>query len=601
MKPGGRIIVTNRLRFLEHALAGYRGALSYRILDEDTNAIAVRKFLQALPDSYEVVSRDCMDEKEFTKKYSKLISGLNRENGSRYWWAMNFTNKNPLLTELCKNIFDAGTITGIMKARHDRTVVIVTSREIIQRFIVRCARKAGIAVTVNLSQSTSLRSLLSRIPGAGICYALVKSYARMRWSKKAFKPVPGPAVDYILMTQFEQGSFTSDGLFSDVYFRGLGKFLKEEKKTFITAGFVAYSFLDIKKHARTMDGVYPLDYFASPGTLFKAFSESLCRYCGRHSIRGDRSMDGEDMSDFIRDEIDKAFDTGQIFFNLSVYHSARAMLSKIRTGHLRYPFENRSWEKMILSAARETSGDIRCVGYQHASLTPKHTNFILEEGEIAHMPFPREIISMGKITRDLMIGTFGFPRDMVKIGCALRQSGNAPAASAGRKMSGELLLYTVLASSLDEYVRVLRFLDQASLPGEYTIRIRPHPAIDFKKALEIYTPREASYTLERGGRLADSLAEADILIYASSTVSIEALALGKPVIHCEFGNFINSDPLFHFSDFKWECVAPKDLSGIINGIRSLGDTDFEERRKSGIRYARDYFYPVNRDNIRVFL
>ena len=78
-------------------------------------------------------------------------------------------------------------------------------------------------------------------------------------------------------------------------------------------------------------------------------------------------------------------------------------------------------------------------------------------------------------------------------------------------------------------------------------------------------------------------------------------SIGKPVIYIDFGNFLNSDPLFNFSEFKWSCDAPENLSKIVNEIKSLEEGAFKDRQRKGIMYAKEYLYPVSNKNLGHFL
>ena len=91
------------------------------------------------------------------------------------------------------------------------------------------------------------------------------------------------------------------------------------------------------------------------------------------------------------------------------------------------------------------------------------------------------------------------------------------------------------------------------------------------------------------------------MLYASSTVGIEALKFGKPVIYADFGDFLNSDPLFNFNAFKWTCKTQQNLCDIINEISALDQTTYQEKQKQGCLYAEDYFHPATNASMKVFL
>lgn len=599
-----KIIVTDNLKFLKKQLFCTKRNISYLAIEEDRKSNLFRDYIFSLPNAYEIARKDIIEEKEFIKNYSSLIYELNIKNASRIWWAMNFTNKGSLITSLCKNTYDFVAIYKLIEIKSKDDIIVFLSDSGLARFIKKWSRLKGIPIAIKVTYKLNLKTILSRVPAFFICYNFLKLALRMLFSKMIFKPVPlFSKKDCVIITQFENASFKKEGGFHDIYFGRLGEFLKRENRTFITCGFAACRFTNIlkkRKYCRNNE-IYPLEYFLSLADFLKCLKESIAKYWRRHSFRGNANIYGENVLWLINDEINKAFDTGQIFVNLSVYYSVKGLLKRIYANKLIYPFENRAWEKMILLAAREIQKDTKLTSYQHASLTPKHINFVLEKGEMARIPFPDEIISMGRITKNLLEDVFHFPKDFVKSGCALRQD---EIFSENNDYKNEIKVFTILvalASSLEEYVRMLRFLDKASLNNKYTVKIRPHPVIDFEGVLSIYKPHNFNYTLDRNRKIRDSLNESKVVLYASSTVGVEALCMGKPVIYIDFGNFINSDPLFNFTEFKWRCENPKDFLEILNEINSLEESAFKEKQKKGILYAKDYFYPVDNENIKPFL
>ena len=91
------------------------------------------------------------------------------------------------------------------------------------------------------------------------------------------------------------------------------------------------------------------------------------------------------------------------------------------------------------------------------------------------------------------------------------------------------------------------------------------------------------------------------MIYHGTTASLDALANGLPVINVEFDDFISVDPLFDFNDFKWMVGRPEELEDAIEKVYALSDEDYYERQKRGIEFVKNYFYPVNEENLRKFL
>lgn len=601
-EPGkSDVVVTDDASFLRKNIGACAGNFSYIVIDEDKRCDSVREFISGFAAAREVVIPDIIDQDEFTKRYSSFVGEMNKNNGSLGWWAMNFTNKNPILTMLCKNIFDFFAVKNAVKISSGKTVVVVTSRHALARFIKKWAKLNNMNVSMKVGSRPDPRLLSLHVPTLFAFYNFFRYLGRMISARSAFGPDVSGAFDDVIITQFVESSFADKSKFRDLYFGDLAEFLRKEGDSVITCGFSACAFRNVLGHGRASrkTGVYPLEYFLTAGSLFQCLAGYIAAAHSASTVKGGAFLDGEDMEYFVKSEVGAAFSTAQVFGNMAAYYAARDLFRKIGAGKVLYPFENRSWEKMVLMAAGDSGKKIKSAGYQHCSLSRKHINYMLEKDEALHTPFPDEVISMGKITDDLMKNFFGFPPAIVKRGCALRQA--APRnVSPGGKSGSRVTLFFPLASNIDEYVRTLRFIDKASLDKRFTLKIRPHFAVGLERALNIYQPKNFTYVIDKEKDLSVSMADSDIVLYAAATVGIEALAAGKPVVHIDFGNFINSDPLFSFSDFKWVCRDPAVLSHVIDEICLLDGEDLEKRRLSGICHARDYFYPANPGNMKVF-
>jgi hypothetical protein len=101
--------------------------------------------------------------------------------------------------------------------------------------------------------------------------------------------------------------------------------------------------------------------------------------------------------------------------------------------------------------------------------------------------------------------------------------------------------------------------------------------------------------------LQESFRANDLVIYHGTTAGLDALANGLPVINVEFDDFISVDPLFDFNDFKWTVERPGELADAIEKVYALSDEDYYIKQKKGIEFVKDYFYPVNEENLGKFL
>jgi hypothetical protein len=165
-------------------------------------------------------------------------------------------------------------------------------------------------------------------------------------------------------------------------------------------------------------------------------------------------------------------------------------------------------------------------------------------------------------------------------------------------------IFVPLALSSEEYVKGLKFLNEAfDGRDDYNIKIRPHvyPVMRIEEALSCAGKPRFTFTIDQDPDLDRSLKEADIVLYFSTTVSLEALTRGIPVVNIDPGFFLSPDPLFGLRDFKWNARTPDELVKTIGEIESLPDAEYEAMRGRACRYAADYITPVTAEKISAFL
>ena len=137
------------------------------------------------------------------------------------------------------------------------------------------------------------------------------------------------------------------------------------------------------------------------------------------------------------------------------------------------------------------------------------------------------------------------------------------------------------------------------------LTIRFHPILPLKKI-----ERKIHFELDKLTRILisennssifDDLTKSDVVIYWDTTVALEALRMGIPLIHYQMGNFISYDPLFECNYLKWECTNRDSLVKIIESIYELSDKKYSEKYLLAKHYISQYFHPVTDYNLNKFI
>jgi hypothetical protein len=139
---------------------------------------------------------------------------------------------------------------------------------------------------------------------------------------------------------------------------------------------------------------------------------------------------------------------------------------------------------------------------------------------------------------------------------------------------------------------------------DYRVIIRTHPERPFSKIrndLCFDIDSHANFSVSNQKPLKDDLSENDILIYWGSTVSLEALMMGIPVIHVSLDDIVNVDPLADCSHLKWTIRNVEELPTAITDVYDMPEHDFLSQYNKARSYIERYLEKVTDDRLSEFI
>ena len=310
----------------------------------------------------------------------------------------------------------------------------------------------------------------------------------------------------------------------------------------------------------------------------------------------------------------------EIRANYLSYLAVVKLIKKIKIDRFYMPFENYAWEKLTRLAvvgydclrrpgtfSRKGSWTsqsfsllkVKPTYFQHAQVALNATKFFMGEKERNSIVFPDRIITVGDVTRNFLVKKKHYPTERVITGCALRQDYVITGERVMRKETRRVLAQLW---SVEKSARLINFIHASNIhPGRFQVTISPHPCNPLEKLIPHLDFKYENHFPVFIGPLRESFNVHDLVIYHGTTACLDALANGLPVIDVEFDDFITVDPLFEFHDFKWTVSRPEEMAGAIEAIYALSDDEFYERQKKGFEFVKNYFYPVNEENMKKFL
>jgi len=255
------------------------------------------------------------------------------------------------------------------------------------------------------------------------------------------------------------------------------------------------------------------------------------------------------------------------------------MLKKTAPDILLYPFENRSWEKILLTAAAPVVR--RRIGYQHSSITPRHLAFHVQSGEIPAGFLPDRIYTIGEITAGYLRRTAPGFADRLEAGVSFRAARQAVAEVASPAV------LVAISSSSNEALSLLQITHAAASRVDLPFIVRSHPTIPADALYRLFDwPRNVE--LSTGSTLARDLSRTTMVAYSSSTVALEGMLYGRLPIFVDIGDIPSGDPIMGDHPFRFHARDGASLAAAMTGIVALGAKELDELRREARHFAERY-------------
>ena len=609
-----KIILANQLNRLKPAVGAIQGPVRYIRFLETNESAAIRDYLSERAGAQELPLAQLLRARNhaFRKAYIEFMAQLNARNHSLHWWSMAFTNKNPVASTLCRDTANFLLIVSLARDSTVPLIVVTDSFDLICQVKDWCKRES-IDLVDAVETHRTWKDRVKEFTPVSILY-----YAAITWwvwfQVRGVKAPDRPGADWTVVTSlFHTRSVATPGDYKDSYFGRLVEALKEAPERAMVVGLLHEGWREQLAKLKASDWgipVVPVERYLTLRDLLACGFRSVLRVFRAGAVKGPVEIEGVDLGCLIRRSIRHSNWSGSYFMSLRIYYSAKNLCRSIHVARWLYPYENRSWEKMLLLGINDAgindgvTGDgsrgTRTVGYQHACVTQSHTNFILGAEETGITPLPDVILTTGKVVKDWLAKDGNYPAGRVMDACAVRQNPPSEGLPKPRRQSVTNVLVT-LATSMEEYINCLTFLEKAfSGDDRYSLSIRPHPVRPLEPALRLAPLTKKDFFTESTGTLADDLEWADVVLYASTTVGVEAVSQGIPTIYLDLGDILDTDPMFGWDEFKWSVAEPEKLIETIQYIEAIPEERFANLQRQGQRYVADYLTPVTAEGLQRF-
>lgn len=556
----------------------------------------------------EIARQQRLDEKsreEFLKEYINLVGMIGQECNSRAWWATDIASKNRETSRLTFLLCDfLSIVETISKADGNDLLIVNPSWVLMDSLQAYLSQKklAFLSFPEIFSKRKEIISARFRTM-VRVLYALVKLSIRKIYFtfrlRKRIKELTREKKYYIVKTFIYDHSFLSDGSYRDAFYGSLPDFLKQKENVIVLATILGRCRACIEKIKRCQSClIIPLEVFLSFKDAVPTAIETVFTSV---RIKNKIFFFGFDVTGIVNGELKRTCN-GIDFYQSLYYDMIRRLVESVKVKTFLLTYENNPWEKMSMLAIRGFSPETEIIGYQHTVVPQASANAFISSKESNVIPMPDRILTVGKIPKEIMEKYGSYDSGKIEPACGLRFEYLFNSSKCERKRRGHILL---AVEGLNGAHRLVNYvIKELSGNMKYEVRVRTHPALPlalFKSKLTHPLDGIPNFSLSQNISLQDDLEWSDIVIYWGSTVSLEALVMGKPVIRYDTDSGLSYDPLFQCGHLKWIVYDDTPITETIHDIFTLDDDRFNQALEKARQYIKDYFFPVTSANLELFL
>jgi surface carbohydrate biosynthesis protein (TIGR04326 family) len=604
----GTLVISNKVDSFRRFLDGAQEPVHWLVVGYGEASQRAAAYLRSRKEVKELDSGELFRQRreKFRSRYIQFMAALNRQNGSLKWWGLPPSSKEPNAGNLYWDLAAFLLIVDVVRDGYRQLLVVADSAQLVAQ-VKAWAKEEGISAVGSLKQPNRWQSWLKWYTPAPAAKAFLSTSGRWLLSRRCANRCTSRETHVVLVSLSYPSSFEG-GRYRDAYFGPLVDYLEKSNVKALVAALVRGPFLPQLSKIKNLDRevpVIPIEGFLTFFDLLRSLGYGLWRFAAGIKIKGNLQIEGVDVGILVRRSFTEACRSASPFMYFWFYRAGIRIGQATPVDRLIYPYENRSWEKMLVLGARRSCPHIRLVGYQHAAITASHLHFFFGPEEAAVTPLPDVVLTTGPFVRDWLEKEGGYPAGVLAEGCGLRniapEMTNTKTPSARRP---ERLLVALGHPQLEDYAKTLMILREAmQRDSGWDVVIRPHPRNPQSAAEAIRASVFAGTSLPplSTGPLKEEMERAGVVVYSSSTVGLEAASLGIPTICLDPGKALDMDPMWGWNAFKWHVVDVKGFCEAIGQIRALPSEKLEEGRRQARAFGRSYLSPVTEVGLRQFL
>jgi len=538
---------------------------------------------------------------ELKQPYIDYIGELDKEKNSFEWWANTLSEKN---------IFRSKTFLYSCYVKIAKKIRESYPRDKLVFFVEKEAVRKSLHKNMNdaVFQNYFFEKSLERIKDmktfiiykmwfllSNIYYIILTKYIYRIGHTNEAKPLT------LIYTFINNGSFDENGNYIETIFGSFPDYaIKTGKKISLIPQIRMASYKKSLENIRKSK--YPFLMPHAYLTFYDVIEVFVGTMLNKNKIEKLEKFEDIDINDLIsedlkRDQIDHRIACDTLLFS-KIFK--RLKQENIRIDRLIYPFENLAREKLLCITMRKIYPYCNLLGYQHSTISLFLLSHFFSKKEADIIPLPDKIITNGRYYKNLLLES-GYPAEKVIEGGAIRYSRILERGSNRKETKKTNILITTSVGLEESAEIIIKSVKALRDEKEYKVIIKCHPFMPFKRItqnLELTLPDQFVISKER---FTDLLFNSSVLLYSDSTTSLEAIAMGIPVIYVESDLMLIADKLDFNEKLKFTAKTPEEINGYVKKAISMNETELKKKRKEWRNAVKELFNPVNEETYRLFL
>ena len=554
---------------------------------------------------------------DLSEDFNEWIDDLGKTYNSLGWWIGQISEKNPFVSPLYFHICYLKIIIDKVKKSSTTNWLIVVESHGLRRALSLCAKGANLELIEIDRWSSALNSVrkscASMIYGLWSRVALIRSWLVLCRVSRALcdRQSQGDLVvgDYkgtvLLHSWLRDDSVNDHGEFVDRFFGVLPDYLQAKgydvKYFFLPLTIVARksALYDLLKPLSESGLLFPSHLYLQFIDILKAIFFPLIFCWLPKRVPQFRSYCVQPL--VAEERLSQAWSSRTSAAYLYYAFAVRLSKDNRRFDKVLGTFENHIWEKALYLGMRQFDVADELIGYQHTTLNWNYHCYSPKAFELQTSVLPDQVICTGSVWAEELLRR-GYKS--VRIGGALRfdplptmvdpsyrdndKSIILVTSNAGENLTLEVLRNIYLAFGKDTDKRIW-------------IKIHPHLHIDdthYDSVFNGQIPQHFRIVEESVSKL---LPQVDLLIYSSTSVCLEALSMGIPVLSVVPETFIDLDDLRMFAHLRCAAVTHRDLSVETQKILMRSGDDYIDWLSTINESMKTVFAPVTPTSLETFI